>query len=147
MMSTTGIHRMKIQRIALQATQIKNIIACIKNPWFQSLRACYAHTAAISPSIQENLVFDTPLKTLQRDGAARSFKNWRDKYESTSNIHPSADDFEFVDYDYLYREIAYRLVDRLEDIKREQGFPLALDIGRVLSTKIILLVTKSCFHL
>lgn len=34
-----------------------------------------------------------------------------------------------VDYNYFRREMAYRLVDRLDDIKREEGFPLALDIG------------------
>ena len=34
-----------------------------------------------------------------------------------------------MDYDYFRQEMAYRLVDRLDDIKREEGFPLALDIG------------------
>ena len=32
-------------------------------------------------------------------------------------------------YDYIQDEIAVRLVDRLDDIRREEGFPLALDIG------------------
>lgn len=34
-----------------------------------------------------------------------------------------------VDYSYFKKEMAARLVDRLDDIKREEGFPLALDIG------------------
>jgi NADH dehydrogenase [ubiquinone] 1 alpha subcomplex assembly factor 5 len=33
------------------------------------------------------------------------------------------------EYDYFRQEIANRLVDRLDDILREEGFPLALDIG------------------
>jgi NADH dehydrogenase [ubiquinone] 1 alpha subcomplex assembly factor 5 len=33
------------------------------------------------------------------------------------------------DYDYFRQELASRLVDRLDDIIREDGFPLALDIG------------------
>ena len=32
-------------------------------------------------------------------------------------------------YDYLRDEVAVRLVDRLDDIRRDEGFPLALDIG------------------
>jgi len=88
--------------------------------------SCYVHTdASRSPNSQENIVFDTHNKTLQRDGAARSYKRWREKHAS-STLH-SIDDF--VDYDYFYREIAYRLVDRLDDIKREKGFPVALDVG------------------
>ena len=53
-----------------------------------------------------NLAFDRPLKILQR---------------SNISHHKS--------YDYVRKEIASRLVDRLDDIIREEGFPLALDIG------------------
>jgi NADH dehydrogenase [ubiquinone] 1 alpha subcomplex assembly factor 5 len=34
-----------------------------------------------------------------------------------------------VEYNYFRKEMAYRLVDRLDDIKRDEGFPLALDVG------------------
>jgi NADH dehydrogenase [ubiquinone] 1 alpha subcomplex assembly factor 5 len=34
-----------------------------------------------------------------------------------------------VDYEYFREEIALRLVDRLDDIRRAEGFPLALDLG------------------
>jgi NADH dehydrogenase [ubiquinone] 1 alpha subcomplex assembly factor 5 len=61
--------------------------------------------------------FDRAFKVLQRDGAARAAKAWRN----------AGDDV--VDYDYFRQEIGRRLVDRLDDIKREYGFPLALDIG------------------
>jgi len=53
-----------------------------------------------------NVAFDRSLKTLQR---------------SNISHHTS--------YDYLKKEIASRLVDRLDDIIRDDGFPLALDIG------------------
>mmetsp|Transcript_17072 Transcript_17072/g.35237 ORF Transcript_17072/g.35237 Transcript_17072/m.35237 type:complete len:442 (-) Transcript_17072:84-1409(-) len=39
------------------------------------------------------------------------------------------DDDDIVHYDYFHKEMAARLVDRLDDIKRAEGFPLALDIG------------------
>jgi len=32
-------------------------------------------------------------------------------------------------YDYIRTEVAKRLTDRLDDIRREEGFPLALEIG------------------
>lgn len=60
--------------------------------------------------------FDRILKQRQRDNAALAHGRWRGGDE-------------VVDYDYFRQEMAYRLVDRLDDIKREEGFPLALDIG------------------
>jgi NADH dehydrogenase [ubiquinone] 1 alpha subcomplex assembly factor 5 len=33
------------------------------------------------------------------------------------------------DYDYFRREIAARIIDRLDDMTKEGGFPLALDLG------------------
>jgi hypothetical protein len=56
------------------------------------------------------------LKKKQRNNAAGAHKVWKDGED-------------VVDYNYFRREMAYRLVDRLDDIKREEGFPLALDIG------------------
>lgn len=61
--------------------------------------------------------FDRTVKTLQRDNAARAQKQWR-----ATTPDP-------VTYDYLREEVALRLVDRLDDIRREEGFPLALDVG------------------
>ena len=68
--------------------------------------------------------FDRGVKTLQRDNASRAQQAWRDVKNATEN-----DDDEVVEYDYFRAEMAYRLVDRLDDIKREEGFPLALDLG------------------
>ena len=68
--------------------------------------------------------FDRGVKTLQRDNASRAQQAWRDAKNATEN-----DDDEVVEYDYFRAEMAYRLVDRLDDIKREEGFPLALDLG------------------
>jgi NADH dehydrogenase [ubiquinone] 1 alpha subcomplex assembly factor 5 len=61
--------------------------------------------------------FDRDLKRLQRDGAARAHKIWAS----------GSDDV--VQYDYFHEEISRRLVDRLDDIRRDEGFPLALDVG------------------
>lgn len=62
--------------------------------------------------------FDRDLKQKQKDNAARSARAWQ-----------SAESDDTVDYNYFRKEMAYRLVDRLDDIKRTEGFPLALDIG------------------
>eukprot|EP00550_Attheya_septentrionalis_P000127 CAMPEP_0198288958 /NCGR_PEP_ID=MMETSP1449-20131203/7308_1 /TAXON_ID=420275 /ORGANISM="Attheya septentrionalis, Strain CCMP2084" /LENGTH=316 /DNA_ID=CAMNT_0043987205 /DNA_START=273 /DNA_END=1220 /DNA_ORIENTATION=+ len=66
-----------------------------------------------------NVAFDRKLKVLQRNGAAIAARKGR--MVKTSE--------EAVDYDYFQEEIANRLVDRLDDIIREGGFPLALDVG------------------
>lgn len=68
--------------------------------------------------------FDRDLKRLQRDGAARSHRR---RLEAAAGASVPASDL--VDYDYFRTEVAARLVDRLDDIRREGGFPLALDLG------------------
>ena len=70
--------------------------------------------------------FDRPLKRLQRDGAALATQKWRRQEEEGAANDPRTT---ILDYDYFRREIAARLVDRLDDIKKEGGFPLALDLG------------------
>ena len=71
------------------------------------------------------LAFDRRIKQIQRDGAARAQRKWK---ESLSSSSPSSSD-DAIDYDYFREEIASRLVDRLDDIRRDGGFPLALDLG------------------
>jgi NADH dehydrogenase [ubiquinone] 1 alpha subcomplex assembly factor 5 len=63
-----------------------------------------------------NHAFDRALKRMQRDNAARRLRSNR------------GDDAAY-DYDYFRSELAKRLVDRLEDCARPEGFPLALDVG------------------
>lgn len=60
--------------------------------------------------------FNRDWKRLQRDNAARAHQVWKDGKD-------------VVNYDYFRQEMAFRLVDRLDDIIRDDGFPLALDIG------------------
>jgi hypothetical protein len=50
------------------------------------------------------------MKRLQRDNAARAHKIWK------------GNNRDVIQYDYIQEEIAARLVDRLDDIKREEGF-------------------------
>ena len=57
------------------------------------------------------IAFDRSLKKIQRNNVAKSFAN------------------KSGEYDYIRTELALRLVDRLDDIIRDEGFPLALDIG------------------
>jgi NADH dehydrogenase [ubiquinone] 1 alpha subcomplex assembly factor 5 len=81
------------------------------------LRLRYVHKTCFSTEESSKFAFDRRLKRLQRDGAARAHLAW------------ACSDQEVVDYDYFRIEVANRLVDRLDDIKREEGFPLALDLG------------------
>jgi len=71
------------------------------------------HTRFFSSNIDTatTLAFDRPLKKLQRNNVAKSYAN------------------KSGEYDYIRTELASRLVDRLDDIIRDEGFPLALDIG------------------
>lgn len=62
------------------------------------------------------VAFDRKMKRIQRDSAARAFL-LQQKNEDT------------VDYDYFRETIAARLVDRLDDIRHDEGFSLALDLG------------------
>jgi hypothetical protein len=55
--------------------------------------------------------FDRALKRQQRDNAARAQLVWK---SSNGN-----DDM--IDYDYFRQEMANRLVERLDDIKRDEG--------------------------
>ena len=108
-----------------------------------------------SSSSSTNKAFDRNLKLLQRNNAARARKAWRRPSSSPSLPSPSPssspsltssagvndddnvdidDDNEQqhsppVDYEYFRQEMAVRLVDRLDDIRRDDGFPLALEIG------------------
>jgi NADH dehydrogenase [ubiquinone] 1 alpha subcomplex assembly factor 5 len=90
------------------------------------------------------VAFNRKVKRLQRDSAARAHNRW--------------DPSDRVDYDYFKQEIAHRLVDRLDDIKREEGFPLALDIGKqwksvsricscVLITKLLCISKYSIYNI
>ena len=74
------------------------------------------------------LAFDRKTKRLQRDGAAQAQRKWKQE-SAASSSSSSSPPTDAIDYDYFREEIASRLVDRLDDIRRDGGFPLALDIG------------------
>ena len=67
----------------------------------------YFSSAADNNNNSTNKAFNRRLKSIQ-------------KSNTTHHI---------TDYSYFRQEIASRLVDRLDDIIREDGFPLALDVG------------------
>ncbi|KAG7349494.1 methyltransferase domain containing protein [Nitzschia inconspicua] len=96
-------------------------------------RICH-HLLIRSParhsSTSTSLAFDRNVKRLQRDNAARARKQWRQTAAANNNnVSNVGDDDDIVDYEYFRQEMALRLVDRLDDIRREEGFPLALDLG------------------
>ncbi|GKY95407.1 hypothetical protein MPSEU_000502200 [Mayamaea pseudoterrestris] len=64
--------------------------------------------------------FDRDVKQKQRNAAARAQNVWKNNVKNQDDI---------IHYDYFREEIAARLVDRLDDIQRDEGFPLTLDIG------------------
>ena len=69
--------------------------------------------------------FDRSLKILQRNNAARATLRYRNEGEASDFKTTKTRDY----YDYFRDEIATRLIDRLDDIKHEGGFGLALDVG------------------
>merc|ERR1719491_982503 len=73
-------------------------------------------------------VFNRKIKQLQRDGAARAHRKLLHSPMNSKDDDDSKKK-DYIDYDYLYKEIGARLIDRLDDIKKEEGFPLALDLG------------------
>lgn len=81
------------------------------------LQATFSTSSSSSTTTK---AFDRDLKRQQRDNAARSRKLWRQTAQRDDTT---------VDYEYFRQEMALRLVDRLDDIKRDEGFPLALDLG------------------
>jgi NADH dehydrogenase [ubiquinone] 1 alpha subcomplex assembly factor 5 len=88
------------------------------------VRGPCASTRAIASSNRDEEsathAFDRSVKLLQRNNAGRRHaRRHGDKFD------PQA----APDYDYIRDEVALRLVDRLEDIRRDEGFPLALDYG------------------
>lgn len=72
-------------------------------------RRCFSSSDIDESANNRKEVFDKNIKLIQRVAAANA---------------PNA-----CDYDYFRDEVSRRLVDRLDDIKRDEGFPLALDIG------------------
>jgi len=76
----------------------------------------FSSSSPDSSNSTSTVAFDRNMKIQQRNNAARADSVWKD-------------DPDRVSYDYFREEIARRLIDRLDDIKRDDGFPLALDIG------------------
>ena len=95
-------------------------------------------STSTTSSHSTQVAFDRNYKKLQRNNAARAHQIWNDADATNNNVdnimdssnhHAVSDHHHRVYYDYFRDEIARRLVDRLDDIKRDEGFPLALDIG------------------
>jgi len=106
------IFRLRGRKPAIESMTIRACIVMRK----RSLSRFSLSSHFISTETSATHAFDRNFKRLQRDNAARTHRLWRD----SQNV---------VKYDYIREEIADRLVDRLDDIKRDEGFPLALDVG------------------
>jgi len=94
---------------------------------YRNASSSCSSTTTTNSSSPVGIAFDRNFKRLQRDGASRAVQKWRKMQVETYDAHSTT--ASIADYDYFRREIASRLVDRLEDIRREEGFPLALDLG------------------
>ena len=122
--------RRAIDRLLNQSSGLASpsISSCAEHNQPQKVRtksqnAQLARSMWFSSDSSVNKAFDRDLKKKQRDNAARSRRAWR----SAASEGTSDDDI--VDYNYFRDEMANRLVDRLDDIKRTEGFSLALDVG------------------
>ncbi|KAL7457738.1 hypothetical protein ACHAWC_011310, partial [Mediolabrus comicus] len=108
----------------------------------QSHKSFSTTTNTTKPPSSETALFDRSIKLKQRTRAA---ENCRQHYinlqlqQQQSSSSPSTTSNKndeqpaLLPYDYFHREVAQRLVDRLDDINirenGEGGFPLALEIG------------------
>ena len=104
-----------------------------RNP-HQHWRCRHLASTAVGSTSSTNSAFDRRIKARQRDNAARAQRLWREGGGKEGDAVPAASKEEggasdVVNYDYFREEIAARLVDRLDDIRRDEGFPLALDLG------------------
>ena len=64
--------------------------------------------------------FDRDLKRQQRDNAARAHVVWKNSSKRGSG-NRKEEDGDAVDYNYFRQEMANRLVERLDDIRRDEG--------------------------
>jgi len=104
----------------LQLDCRKRSVRCFANNiMFSKVSAEKSKSSSGNMSVKT--AFDRNLKRLQKDGAALAHLKYNTEHETCPD--------DPYDYDYFRREIAARLVDRLDDMKREGGFPLALDLG------------------
>lgn len=83
---------------------------------------------------KEAAPFDREVKRKQRTRAAETCRQYYNHYiqsRSAAGQHDINDlNKPVLPYDYFHREVAERLVERLDDINiREEGFPLALEVG------------------
>ena len=120
--ATTNIHSHR-DPMMMHTPLIPRVMSPKNNPALLSSSSSQCCCRFFSSSDTTNNAFDRQLKQKQRNNAARSHKAWLNQ-EGDEN-----EDEDVVDYNYFRQEMAYRLVDRLDDIKRDEGFPLALDIG------------------
>ena len=127
MNSSSRLHRPALRSIGRKVDRLRNPLLGSPSTTTSSLLEAdhYPRRSERTNTVQNrwfsedtgvSKAFDRDLKQKQKDNAARSAQAWRN-------------DDDRVDYNYFRKEMAYRLVDRLDDIKREEGFPLALDIG------------------
>ncbi len=86
-----------------------------------------------STTSEETAPFDRHQKNKQRTRAAEKCRQYYNHYlQSTAATSSSSTNAKkpIVPYDYFHKEVATRLVERLDDINvRNEGFPLALEIG------------------
>ena len=99
--------------------------------------SCRQFSSGSSTNEAESTPFNTSVKLKQRSRAAELCKQYYNHYiqhqQQTSSTQQITKPI--LPYDYFHKEVANRLVERLDDINthgtRTDGFPLALEIGGV----------------
>lgn len=92
----------------------------------KSIRQPTIPTTMIPPHLSSFLLSSSSSSFSTHSSTTKAF-NRRLKKIQKSNITKNTN--YIPQYSYFHQEIASRLIDRLDDIIRESGFPLALDIG------------------
>lgn len=121
---STILGRGRIGQLVVRRQRQQQPIITVKRPLLTPCcfrRFFSSSSDPTTSSSSTNKAFDRQLKKLQRNNAARAHKLWHNNSDSN--------DDDVINYDYFHEEIANRLIDRLDDIKRDEGFPLALNIG------------------
>lgn len=97
---------------------------------------CAGRCHGTASSDGETAPFDRHVKLRQRTRAADACRQYYNHFvEARSSGRAAGDDAgdsgkPVLPYDYFHREVAQRLIERLDDINiQDEGFPLALEVG------------------
>ncbi len=116
----------------LHRIQSKKILNWNNNPLGGGLRQQQVYstaTTATTATTSRNYSFKTTYPKRYLSTSTSTSSTTKAFNREIKIIQKSSTTHHIPNYSYIHEEIASRLVDRLDDILREEGFPLALDVG------------------